>query len=54
MKQFESPRQVLRFLSVHDPIANLFSRRPDHQTTASAWDRTFQTWNQTGSLGHAA
>ena len=45
MKRFKSPRQVQRFLSVHDPIANLFPRRRDHQTGAefrSARDRAFQ------------
>ncbi len=24
MKRFESPRQLQRFVSIHDPIANLF------------------------------
>jgi hypothetical protein len=28
MKRFKSPRQVQRFLSTHDQIANVFSRRP--------------------------
>jgi len=28
MKRFKSPRQVQRFLSIHDQVANLFSRRP--------------------------
>ena len=32
MKRFKSRRQVQRFLSIHDQIANVFSRRPDHDT----------------------
>src|SRR4051794_19187606 len=32
MKRFKSPRQVQRFLSIHDQIANLVSRRPSHDT----------------------
>ena len=31
MKRFKSPRQVQRFLSIHDPIANLFHLRRDHR-----------------------
>jgi putative transposase len=34
MKRFKSPRQVQRFLSIHDQIANLFSRRPNQDTAA--------------------
>jgi putative transposase len=34
MKRFKSPRQVQRFLSIHDQIANLFSRRPSQDTAA--------------------
>jgi putative transposase len=57
MKWFKSPRQVQRFLSVHDPIANLFPRRPDHSTAAefrSARDRAFQAWNHVAGIGRAA
>jgi putative transposase len=32
MKRFKSPRQVQRFLAIHDQIANLFSRRPSHDS----------------------
>ncbi len=35
MKRFKSPRQVQRFLSVHDQVANLFPRRRDHDTAAN-------------------
>jgi putative transposase len=31
MKRFKSPRQLQRFLSIHDPIANLF-QIPRHET----------------------
>jgi putative transposase len=30
MKRFKSPRQLQRFVSIHDPIANLF-RIPRHR-----------------------
>jgi DDE domain len=36
MKRFKSPRQVQRFLSIHDQIANLFSRRRNQDTAATA------------------
>ena len=29
MKRFKSPRQVQRFLSVHNQIANVFTRHPN-------------------------
>src|ERR1700759_145759 len=35
MKRFKSPRQVQRFLSTHDQIANIFSRRPNQDTAAN-------------------
>ena len=35
MKRFKSPRQVQRFLSVHDQVANLFPRCRDHDTAAN-------------------
>jgi putative transposase len=31
-KWFKSPRQVQRFLSIHDQIANVFARRPGQDT----------------------
>jgi putative transposase len=34
MKRFKSPRQVQRFLSFHDPIANLFQFRCDRISAA--------------------
>ena len=35
MKRFQSPRQVQRFLSAHDQVANVFPRRRDHHTAAN-------------------
>jgi hypothetical protein len=35
MKRFKSPGQVQRFLSIHDQIANVFSRRPNQDTAAN-------------------
>lgn len=34
VKQLKPPRQVQRFLSVQDPIANVLPRRTDHATAA--------------------
>jgi putative transposase len=36
MKRFKSPRQVQRFLSVHDQIANVFTRHPNPDTAAKS------------------
>jgi putative transposase len=47
MKRFKSPRQVQQFLSIHDQIANVFSRRPNQDTAArfrSAGSQAFTTW----------
>jgi putative transposase len=47
MKRFTSPRQVQRFLSVHDQVANLFPRRRDHDTAANLRSdraQAFATW----------
>jgi putative transposase len=47
MKRFKSPRQVQRFLSAHDQVANVFLRRRDHDTAAilrSGRTRAFATW----------
>lgn len=47
MKRFKSPRQVQRFLSIHDPINNLLhlrrnSRPASEYRTARA--QAFATW----------
>lgn len=47
MKRFKSPRQVQRFLSTHDQIANVFSRRPAQDTAAkfrTARSQAFAAW----------
>src|SRR6201986_4631364 len=47
MKRFKSPRQAQRFLSIHDQIANVFARRPDHDTATkfrTARSQAFATW----------
>ena len=44
---FKSPRQVQRFLSAHDQVANVFPRRRDHDTAAnlrSGRTQAFATW----------
>ncbi len=47
MKRFKSARQAQRFLSIHDPIGNLFHLRR-HQLTAttyrSARKEAFEAW----------
>ena len=47
MKRFKSPRQLQRFLAIHDQIANVFIRRPNQDTAAkfhSARDQAFTVW----------
>ena len=49
MKQFKSPRQVQKFLSIHDQVANLF-HFPRNRLSAvdhrAARARAFETWNE--------
>jgi putative transposase len=57
MKRFKSPRQVQRFLSIHDQIANLFSRRPSHDTATklhAARRHAFATWAEVTGVAMAA
>ena len=57
MKRFKSPRQVQRFLSTHDQIANIFSRRPNQDTAAkfhSTRHQAFATWAGGTSVAMAA
>src|ERR1700759_2983528 len=57
MKRFKSPRQVQRFLSTHDQIANIFSRRPNQDTAAkfhSARCQAFATWAEVTGVAMAA
>ena len=54
MKRFKSPRQVQRFLSVHDRVANLF---PAVETTAnirSGRTRAFVIWTDVTGVAMAA
>jgi putative transposase len=54
MKRFKSPRQVQRFPSTHDQIANVFTRSADQDTAAkfhSARSQAFTNWAEvTGVL----
>jgi putative transposase len=57
MKRFKSPRQVQRFLAIHDQIANVFSRRPDQDTAAkfrTARSEAFSTWVEITGVAMAA
>lgn len=56
MKRFKSPRQVLRFLSIHDLIANLFHLRSDSRPASdyrAARAQAFTAWVEVaGALRH--
>jgi putative transposase len=57
LRRRKSPRQVQRFLSVHDQVANLFPRRRDHDTAAnirSGRTRAFATWTDVTGVTMAA
>src|ERR1700737_766008 len=57
MKRFKSPRQVQRFLSAHDQVANIFPRRRDHDTPANPWSgrtQAFATWAEVTGVAMAA
>ena len=57
MKRFKSPRQVQRFLSIHDQVANLFSRRPNQDTAAkchAARHEAFAIWTEVTGVVMAA
>jgi putative transposase len=57
MKRFKSPRQVQRFLSIHDQIANVFSRRPNQDTAARfriARNQAFAAWAEVTGVVMAA
>jgi putative transposase len=57
MKRFKSPRQVQRFLSVNDQIANLFARRPSQDTDPkfhSAPSQAFTAWAEVTGVAMAA
>jgi putative transposase len=57
MKRFKSAGQAQRFLSIHDPIANLFHLRR-HQLTAADYRKArsaaFEKWADITSVALAA
>ena len=48
MKRFKSARHVQRFVSIHDPIANLFHLRRDHVTASQYRAARSQTFEDLG------
>lgn len=56
MKRFKSPRQLQRFVSIHDPIANLF-HLPRHEMTSADFRELRATamdaWREITNLGAA-
>jgi putative transposase len=57
MKRFKSPRQVQRFLSAHDQVANIFPRRRADDTASnlrSVRTQAFATWADVTSVVMAA
>jgi putative transposase len=57
MKRCKSPRQVQRFLSAHDQIANHFPRMRDHDTAANfraARKSAFAAWAELIGVAMAA
>ena len=57
MKRFKSSRQVQRFLSAHDQVANVFLRSRDHDTAGdlrSGRTQAFATWADVTGVAMAA
>jgi putative transposase len=57
MKRFKSARHVQRFVSIHDPIANLFHLRRDHVTASqyrASRSQTFEDWAEIAGTRLAA
>jgi len=57
MKRFKSAGQAQRFLSIHDPISNLFQLRRHRLTAADyrgARTAAFETWAEIASASLAA
>jgi len=56
MKRFKSPRQLQRFVSIHDPIANLF-HLPRHEMTSEDFRKlraaALDTWREITNLNAA-
>jgi putative transposase len=57
MKRFKSPRQVQRFLSIHDQVANLF-HFPRNKLSANKYRaaraKSFSTWTEIATVPLAA
>ena len=57
MKRFKSARHVQRFVSIHDPIANLFHLRRDYVTASqyrAARSQAFEAWAEIAGARLAA
>ncbi|EWY37074.1 transposase [Skermanella stibiiresistens SB22] len=57
MKRFKSAGQVQRFVSIHNPIANLFHLRRDHVTASqyrAARAQAFEDWAEVAGVRLAA
>jgi putative transposase len=57
MKRFKSPRQVQRFLFIHDPLNNLFHLRRDIRSATeygTARAQAFDTWAEVAGASLAA
>jgi putative transposase len=57
MKRFKSARHVQRFVSIHDPIANLFHLRQDHVTASqyrAARAKALEDWAEIAGARLAA
>src|SRR3712207_6123812 len=57
MKRFQSPRQVQRFLAIHDPINNLLHLRRDHHSATefrAARAQAFEAWAEVAGARMAA
>ena len=57
MKRFKSPRQVQRCVSIHDQVANVFTRRSNQDTATQfriARNQAFTTWADVTGVAMAA
>jgi putative transposase len=56
MKRFKSPRQLQRFVSIHDPIANLF-HQPRHRLSSAEYrhsrNAAMATWREIARVTEA-
>jgi len=54
MKRFKSARHVQRFVSIHDPIANLFHLSRNQLTAADYLAQAFEAWAEVAGTRLAA